>query len=192
MINLNRTAATAPTAAPSSLGSGHTCVSCPHPIPLCLRVPIGVIQRILGHQNRRTTEIYLHSIGEAEREAMNKLEGIPLFEATPNPDRSAPTNMPMAFWNRKVQRPDHEALKRDIEQMGYIGAGRKYGVSDNAVRKWIRAYERRHHDPTVKRPMQAVRTPRGAKSHTDSHTATKKEVAVSGQPPEFIGSPSRT
>lgn len=33
-------------------------------------VPIGSIQRILGHQNHTTTEIYLHSIGEAEREAM--------------------------------------------------------------------------------------------------------------------------
>jgi len=37
-------------------------------------VPIGSIQRILGHEKRTTTEIYLHSIGEAEREAMEILE----------------------------------------------------------------------------------------------------------------------
>ncbi len=26
--------------------------------------------------------------------------------------------------------------------MGYSAVGRKYGVSDNAVRKWVRWYER--------------------------------------------------
>jgi hypothetical protein len=42
---------------------------------------------------------------------------------------------------RKVERPPYEVLLHEIREMGYRAVGRKYGVSDNAVRKWVRWYE---------------------------------------------------
>jgi hypothetical protein len=43
---------------------------------------------------------------------------------------------------RKVERPTLEQLQADLATMSYLAVGRKYGVSDNAVRKWLRWYER--------------------------------------------------
>jgi Zn finger protein HypA/HybF involved in hydrogenase expression len=47
----------------------------------------------------------------------------------PHPDR------------RKVERPPYEQLVAEIEALGYSAVGRKYDVSDNAIRKWVRGYE---------------------------------------------------
>jgi hypothetical protein len=43
---------------------------------------------------------------------------------------------------RKVERPPYDHLLREIEQTSFLAVGRKYGVSDNAIRKWVRWYER--------------------------------------------------
>jgi hypothetical protein len=43
---------------------------------------------------------------------------------------------------RKVERPSREQLLADLQHMSFVAVGRKYGVSDNAVRKWLRWYER--------------------------------------------------
>jgi hypothetical protein len=41
---------------------------------------------------------------------------------------------------RKAVRPPKEQLLKEIEELGYCGTGRKYGVSDNAIRKWLKKY----------------------------------------------------
>lgn len=43
---------------------------------------------------------------------------------------------------RKVDRPSHEQLLAELEATSFVAVGRKHGVSDNAVRKWLRWYER--------------------------------------------------
>ena len=41
---------------------------------------------------------------------------------------------------RKAERPAREELLRLIAEHGYTGVGRQFGVSDNAIRKWLRSY----------------------------------------------------
>jgi hypothetical protein len=40
---------------------------------------------------------------------------------------------------RKAVRPPLDILLREIDQFGYVAVGRRYGVTDNAIRKWLRA-----------------------------------------------------
>ena len=42
---------------------------------------------------------------------------------------------------RRVERPPYEQLRREVAQLGWSAVGREYGVSDNAIRKWVRQYE---------------------------------------------------
>jgi hypothetical protein len=63
---------------------------------------------------------------------------------------------------RKVERPSYEQLMDDVKSMSFVAIGRKYGVSDNAVRKWIRWYEYRAshaqatHDEEARQEDQAA------------------------------------
>lgn len=50
------------------------------------------------------------------------------------------SNMCSSFDRRVVTRPSKEELKKQIESHSFCSLGRKYGVSDNAVRKWARSY----------------------------------------------------
>ena len=39
---------------------------------------------------------------------------------------------------KREHRPTITTLMNDVEKLGFVGTGRKYGVSDNAIRKWLR------------------------------------------------------
>jgi hypothetical protein len=43
---------------------------------------------------------------------------------------------------RKVARPSYEQLLTEIETTSYRAVGRRYGVTDNTIRKWVRQYRR--------------------------------------------------
>jgi hypothetical protein len=43
---------------------------------------------------------------------------------------------------RRVERPPYEQLLREVADAGWSAVGRRYGVSDNAIRKWVRQYRR--------------------------------------------------
>jgi hypothetical protein len=43
---------------------------------------------------------------------------------------------------RNVDRPSYDVLLNEVDKHGYSATGRKYGVSDNSIRKWIKYYKK--------------------------------------------------
>jgi hypothetical protein len=72
---------------------------------------------------------------------MNRLEGLDLFSADISLKKHKPTNMHNEYWHRKVDRPPYKILRKEVENLGYWGTGKKYGVSDNSIRKWLKSFE---------------------------------------------------
>lgn len=42
---------------------------------------------------------------------------------------------------RIVERPSYDILLNEVKELGYVQVGKKYGVSDNSIRKWLKNYE---------------------------------------------------
>jgi hypothetical protein len=51
-------------------------------------------------------------------------------------------SMKISMSQRKIIRPTYSELQKEIKEFGYSGTGRKYGVSDNSIRKWSKFYEK--------------------------------------------------
>lgn len=44
--------------------------------------------------------------------------------------------------SRTTERPSYEILLKEINELGYVKTGKKYSVSDNTIRKWVKWYEK--------------------------------------------------
>lgn len=47
---------------------------------------------------------------------------------------------------RKVERPPYEQLMKEIKETSYVIVGKKYKVTDNTIKKWVKVY--RKYDPS--------------------------------------------
>jgi very-short-patch-repair endonuclease len=43
---------------------------------------------------------------------------------------------------RRVERPLLEVLIKEVDELGFVGVGRKYGVTGNSIKKWIKTYNK--------------------------------------------------
>lgn len=59
-----------------------------------------------------------------------------------NPNYKLESDKYRSLSMRKSTRPEYDILCQDIIDLGYAGTGRKYDVSDNAIRKWKKYYEK--------------------------------------------------
>ena len=72
--------------------------------------------------------------GRTQRYCSHRCAGLAHADHSPRPE------------SRKVDRPPYDVLLAELAASSYLAVGRKYGVSDNAVRKWVRWYERERTD----------------------------------------------
>jgi hypothetical protein len=69
---------------------------------------------------------------------------------------------------RKVERPPYERLLEEIANTSYLAVGRKYGVSDNAIRKLVRQYERER-ESAAGRPERSATLRADGQAHRLDH-----------------------
>ena len=82
---------------------------------------------------------------------------------------------------RKVDRPPYHQLLAEIDALGWSAVGRKYGVSCNAVRKWVRWYraERDAESQAAEADQPAAPVAADQSGRTDGHPQFPAECGES-------------
>lgn len=76
-----------------------------------------------------------HCRGAKKIEQMQEKEEVKQITTKANKQKNS-----IRLDKRKVERPSLETLLKESKELGFSATGRKYGVSDNAIRLWIKLY----------------------------------------------------
>jgi hypothetical protein len=95
------------------------------------------IKSLIGIINGEKTNINLEFIRKEKKDVRKCLCGLII----PRYSKSGICNKCTRINIRKVKRPDKYILLKEIDIFGYSGTGRKYGVSDTTIRKWLKTYD---------------------------------------------------
>lgn len=87
-------------------------------------------------RKKKLEEIKLKEINESKCEDCNKNISIDATRCVPCANRHT-------FKINKLGRPSYSQLMKDKEELKtFVAIGKKYGKSDNSIRKWIKTYEK--------------------------------------------------
>lgn len=100
--------------------------------------------RILCPNCHATTDTYCNKNSNSYSKMLPKKERI-IKDTCPNcgNEKYIKSNLCLScdsFKQRRAERPQYSILINEINEIGYVAVGRKYGVSDNAIRKWLKSY----------------------------------------------------
>lgn len=88
------------------------------------------------------SDIKYEKVGIYENIDLVKLKKEELNKERQNNNGLTNAQLQDSLSQRKVERPPYEKLIQEIKELGYSATGRKYNVSDNSIRKWIKNYEK--------------------------------------------------
>ncbi len=86
---------------------------------------------------------------------------------------------------RRADRPPYDQLLREIAETSFSAVGRRYGVSHNAIRKWLRQYERERASPGSSSGSPAL-SPASATQRSPKPAAAspRSPAAATASPPD--------
>lgn len=89
-----------------------------------------------------SSDILYEKVGMFENKKLNDLKKETLNKERQKNNGLTDKSIASSIAQRRVNRPSYNQLICEIKELGYSAVGRKFNVSDNTIRKWVKSYEK--------------------------------------------------